>query len=50
MIEEVVDSEKGMRKARIKTRFLWIIILLDILLFGYATYEIVILVLKLLSK
>ena len=41
MIEEVVDSEKGARKARLKTRLLWIIIILDILLLGYAAYEIV---------
>lgn len=50
MIEEVVDSEKGARKARLKTRFLWILIILDIILFGYAAYEIVMIVIKLLSK
>ena len=49
MIEEVVDSEKGMRKERIKARMLWIIIILDIILFGYATYEIVMLVLMLIK-
>ena len=50
MIEEVVDSEKGARKARLKTRMLWILIVLDIILFGYAAYEIVMIVIKLLSK
>ena len=50
MIEEVVDSEKGARKARLKTRFLWILIILDIILFGYAAYEIVMIIIKLLSK
>ena len=50
MIEEVVDSEKGARKERLKTRMLWVMIVLDILLFGYATYEIVMIVIKLLSK
>lgn len=49
MIEEVVDSEKGMRKARLKTRFLWILILLDVVLFGYAAYEIILLVIALLK-
>ena len=50
MIEEVVDSEKMARKERLKTRLLWIVIVLDILLFGYAAYEIVMLTIKLLSK
>lgn len=50
MIEEVVDSEKGARKARLKTRFLWIVIILDILLFGYLAYEIIVLVVELLKK
>ena len=47
MIEEVVDSEKGARKARLKTRFLWILIILDIILFGYAAFEIVSIVVSL---
>ena len=50
MIEEVVDSEKGARTARLKTRFLWIVIILDILLFGYLAYEIIVLVVELLKK
>ena len=50
MIEEVNDSEKGARKARLKTRLLWVIIVLDILLFGYASYEIVMIVIKLATK
>ena len=41
MIEEVVDSEKVARKQRLKTRLLWIVIALDILIFGYAAYEII---------
>ena len=41
MIEEVTDNEKEVRKARVKTRMLWVIIVLDILLFGYLAYEIV---------
>ncbi len=47
MIEEVVDSEKTARKARVKTRFLWVIIILDLLLFGYAAYEIVMVLINL---
>ena len=36
MIEEVVDSEKEARKARVKTRFLWVMIIINLLLFAYA--------------
>lgn len=50
MIEEVTDSEKEARKARVKTRLLWVIIVLDILLFGYIAYEIVMLLVTLFSK
>ena len=49
MIEEVVDSEKEARKARIITRFLWVIIILDLLLFGYAAYEIVMIIINLVK-
>ena len=50
MIEEVVDSEKGMRKARLKTRLLYIVIFLDILIFGYASYEIIMLIIQLIKS
>ncbi len=50
MIEEVIDSEKDARKARLKTRFLWILIVLDVILFGYAAYEIIMIVLSLTMK
>ena len=50
MIEEVVDSEKAARKARAKTRLLWAIIVLDILLFAYAAYEIVMVLIKVFAK
>ena len=50
MIEEVVDSERGARKRRLKTRFLWILIFLDVILFGYVAYEIVMIVIELLAK
>ena len=49
MIEEVVDSEKEALKARVKTRFLWVVIILDLLLFGYAAYEIVMIILKIVN-
>ena len=48
MVEELQQVEKEERRARLKTRMLWIIIILDILLFGYAIYEIVYLVLSML--
>jgi len=50
MIEEVVDSEKGARKARLKTRLLWVVIILDIILFGYAAYEVIAILLTLFQK
>ena len=50
MIEEVVDSEKEARKARVKTRFLWVIIILDLILFCYAAYEIVMVLIKVFAK
>lgn len=50
MIEEVIDSEKDARKARLKTRFLWILIVLDVILFGYAAYEIIMIILSLTMK
>ena len=49
MIEEVVDSEKEARKARVKTRFLWVMIVINFLLFGYAAYEIVMIVINLVK-
>ena len=51
MIEEVVESnEKGARKARLKTRLLWLVIALDVLIFGYASYEIIAIIIKLLNN
>ena len=41
MVEELAQVEKEQRKARLKTRMLWLIIIADILLFGYAVYEII---------
>ncbi len=49
MIEEVVDSEKEARKARVKTRFLWVMIIINLLLFAYAAYEIVMIVINLVK-
>ena len=47
MVEELEKAEKEARKARLKTRILWVLIFLDILLFGYAVYEIIQLVISL---
>ena len=47
MVEELEKAEKEARKARLKTRMLWILIILDVLLFGYAVYEIIQLVVSL---
>lgn len=43
-VEELAQAEKEARRARIKTRMLWVLIVADILLFGYAVYEIIALI------
>lgn len=47
MVEELAQAEKEARKARLKTRMLWVVIILDLLLFGYAVYEIISLIVSL---
>jgi len=47
MVEELAQAEKEARKARLKTRLLWVVIIADILLFGYAVYEIIMLAISL---
>lgn len=49
MVEELAQAEKEARRARLKTRMLWLIIIVDILLFGYAVYEIIALVASMLK-
>lgn len=46
MVEELEQAEKEARRARLKTRMLWVIIIADVLLFGYAVYEIIALVIN----
>lgn len=46
MVEELEQAEKEARRARLKTRMLWILIIADVLLFGYAVYEIITLVIS----
>ena len=46
MVAELEQAEKEERRARLKTRLLWVIIIADILLFGYAVYEIIALVIS----
>ena len=50
MVEELAKTEKEARKARQKTRMLWLIIVADLLLFGYAIYEIVALLITMGKK
>ena len=50
MVEEVSKVEKEERRKRRNTRLLWLIIALDIILFGYVAYEIISLVIKLFVK
>ena len=40
-MEELAQAEKEARRARLKSRMLWVIIIADVLLFGYAVYEII---------
>lgn len=47
MVEELAKAEKEERKARRKTRMLWVLIGLDVLLFVYAIIEVVLLVVTL---
>ena len=49
MVEELAQAEKEERKARLKTRMLWVVIALDVLLFGYVVYEIVALAVSLIK-
>ena len=48
-MEELAQAEKEARRARLKTRMLWVLIIVDILLFGYAVYEIIALILSIVK-
>lgn len=43
MVEEIAQAEKEERKARLKTRMLWVLIGIDVLLFVYIVIEIILL-------
>ena len=47
MVEELAQVEKEARKARLKTRMLFVLIGLDVVLLVYAAIEIVLLVVSL---
>ena len=47
MVEELAQAEKEARKARRKTRMLYVLIALDVILLGYAVFEIISLVISL---
>ena len=47
MVEELAQAEKEQRKARIKARMLYVLVGIDILLLGYAIFEIISLVVSL---
>ncbi len=46
-VEELAQAEKEQRKQRIKTRFLYVLVGIDVLLLGYAIFEIISLVIQL---
>lgn len=48
-MEELAQAEKEARRARLKSRMLWVIIIADVLLFGYAVYEIIALILSMVK-
>ena len=41
MVEELEQVEKEARKVRRKNRMLWLLISVDVILFGYAVFEII---------
>ena len=41
MVEELEQVEKEARKTRRKNRMLWVLIGVDVILFGYAVFEII---------
>ena len=47
MVEELEQVEKQARKERRRNRMLWVLIGIDIILFGYAVFEIIKLVIAL---
>lgn len=47
MVEELAQAEKEARKARRKTRMLYVLISIDVILLGYAIFEIISLVVSL---
>ena len=47
MVEELEQVERQARKERRRNRMLWVLIGLDIILFGYAVFEIIKLVIAL---
>ena len=46
-VEELAQAEKEQRKARIKTRMLYVLVGIDIILLGYAIFEVISLVVSL---
>ena len=46
-VEELAQAEKEQRKQRVKTRMLYILVGIDVLLLGYAIFEIISLVVSL---
>lgn len=47
-VEELAQAEKEQRKQRIKARLLYVLVGVDVLLLGYAIFEIISLVVQLL--
>lgn len=43
MVEEIAKVEKEERRARLKTRMLWVLISIDVLLFVYIVVQIILL-------
>ena len=49
-VEELAQAEKEQRKQRVKTRMLYVLVGIDVLLLGYAILEIIALVVELAAK
>ena len=41
MVEELEQVEKEVRRVRRKNRMLWVLISVDVILFGYTVFEII---------
>lgn len=49
MIQEVAQLEKKTRMKRIKNRMFWLLVVLNLVLFGYLVYEVITIIMGLIG-